>query len=651
MASTVAVMNPTGRILLSSIIVLALAGAACSGPPNVADSEPGPGPTTAPTVEPQPVKLADVAAAFVGAWTVGEWDVVDKLVFDPSVEAGKRHRDTWNDLEVSDFTIESGAIVEDGPRASQDLAVQLQLEGLGTWEYTTVLGLVMVGDRWWVEWSPAVIHPGLVDGRNIERRRVWPQRGIIRGWDGAPLRTERPVTQVGVEPRRIVDRDGLLSELEVLLDVDAAELGEALDAPGVQPDWFIPVATLRADEFPAVSLQLSDMAGVILRNDFDRLAPTDDFARQVLGTVGAITAEQLADWGDPYDATRVVGRSGLELVYESELAGTPGGDVRLVDRGGSLVSVLHTFAGRAAQDVTTGLDEVIQAAAEGAVAGLVDPVAVVAIDVPTGQIRAAVSRPTNEFGRALSGAYPPGSTFKTITAAAFLDAGASPTSPVACPAEVFVGGLRFTNAGGGGLGTVPLQSAYAASCNTAFVNAATTLDADTLGTMAATFGFGLDYSVGLNTGGGAIPVPIDEAEYAASSIGQGRVTASPLHMASVAAAVSGGAWQEPVLIIEPTRPRRFEPTGLDAEVIAALQSMMRLVVTNGTGGAVAGAGGDISGKTGSAEFGNDDPPETHAWFIGYRDDLAFAVLVEGGGSGGGVAAPVAAEFLTLIDAG
>ena len=216
-------MYPRGRILLGPIIVLALVGAACSGPPNLADSEPRPGPPATPTVKPQPIELADVAAAFVTAWGAGEWDVLDELVFDPSVEAGKRHRETWNDLEVSDFTIEAGAIAEDGPRASQDLAVQLQLDGLGTWEFTTVLGLVMVGDRWWVEWAPAVIHPGLVDSRNIERRRVWPQRGIIRGWDGAPLRTQRPVTQVGIEPRRIVDRDGLLSELGLLLDVDALE--------------------------------------------------------------------------------------------------------------------------------------------------------------------------------------------------------------------------------------------------------------------------------------------------------------------------------------------------------------------------------------------------------------------------------------------
>ena len=79
--------------------------------------------------------------------------------------------------------------------------------------------------------------------------------------------------------------------------------------------------------------------------------------------------------------------------------------------------------------------------------------------------------------------------------------------------------------------------------------------------------------------------------------------------------------------------------------------MMRATVTSGTGSALQAVGGDASGKTGSAEFGDDDPPQTHAWFIGYHDGLAVAVLVEGGGAGGTVAAPVAAEFFAALDGG
>lgn len=638
-------------VLCTALAVLSIA-ASCSNPPPVAaPDEPTPTAAEAPTPTPGPTELEDVAAAFVAAWAAAEWSVIDTLVFDPGAGAATLHRETWDELEVMATTITAEPIVRDDPRARQPLVVGVELADLGRWEYETTLGLVFVGDRWWVEWAPTTIHPGLVERRTLERRRVWPQRGTIRSHDGDPLRTERAVVEIGVEPRRIVDRELLLLELDALLGVPSDDIAAALDAPGVQPDWFVPVTTIRAEEYPDVALQVESLEGPVVRRGFDRLAPTDAYAAQVLGTVGPITSEQLADWGEPYEAGLVVGRSGLELVYEEELAGTPSGDVRLVAPDGALISVLHTFAGREPLDVVTGLDFETQAAAEAALDGVVEPAALVAIDVPTGQVRAVVSRPVDEFSRALSGAYPPGSTFKTVTAAAFLAAGGEAASPVACPGEAFVGGLRFTNAGGSALGTVSLQTAYAASCNTAFVNVATSLDPEQLADMAARFGFGLDYSVGLNTGGGTLPPPVDDAEFAASAIGQGRVTASPLHMAAVAAAVAGGAWLEPTLIIAPERRQTIEPTRISPEIITQLQQLMRAVVTAGTGGAVAGAGSNVSGKTGSAEFGNDDPPRTHAWFIGFRDDLAFAVLVEGGGAGGGVAGPIAATFLAALDAG
>jgi cell division protein FtsI/penicillin-binding protein 2 len=643
-------MGRRAAVLWGLLAAAAVVATACSGPPPVQGTTGATASVPEPTSIPVPVDRDEVVAAFVDAWNASDWDHIDRLVFDPEVGPGARHREAWAELGVVAAQIETGTLEEDGLRARMPLEVSLELDRLGTWEYETVLGVVEVGDRWFVEWSPQVIHPGLVDGRRLERRRVWPERGTIRAWDGAPLRTDRPIVRVGIEPRSITDRPALVAELEDLLEIPAGVIDEALDAPGVQPDWFVAVAAVRAEDYPDVGPFVEALDGVLVRREFDRRAPTDDYAVQVLGTVGDITVEQLDAWGEPYDATRIVGRSGLELVHEFDLAGTPGGDIRLVDSAGGLVSVLEVFVGEEAVDVVTTLDADVQAAAEEAMNTIENPAALVAVDIATGQVRAVVSRPVEEFGRALSGAYPPGSTFKTITAAAFIENGGSSGTSVSCPPEVFVGGLRFTNAGGGSLGSVSLASAYAASCNTAFVNAATTFDHEVLAAAAGRFGFGLDYSIGLDTASATLPEPIDDAEFAASAIGQARVTASPLHMATVAAAVAGGQWQEPVLILEPQRNRGFEPSRLDPDMVTQLQSMMRLVVTNGTGGAVSSAGSDISGKTGSAEFGNDDPPETHAWFIGYRDDLAFAVLVEAGGAGGSVAAPVAAEFLALLDA-
>jgi cell division protein FtsI/penicillin-binding protein 2 len=173
-----------------------------------------------------------------------------------------------------------------------------------------------------------------------------------------------------------------------------------------------------------------------------------------------------------------------------------------------------------------------------------------------------------------------------------------------------------------------------------------------LATAASRFGFDVPYQLPLPTTGGDFPAPADDTERAAAAIGQGRVTASPLQLATVAATADTGQWRPPILVLQPTDPTSTSPPALppalDPSVLDALHSMMTEVVASGTGRSAAVPGQDIAGKTGTAEFGNENPPSTHAWFIGYRADLAFAVLVEGGGVGGQTAAPIAKRFLTAL---
>jgi cell division protein FtsI/penicillin-binding protein 2 len=126
-------------------------------------------------------------------------------------------------------------------------------------------------------------------------------------------------------------------------------------------------------------------------------------------------------------------------------------------------------------------------------------------------------------------------------------------------------------------------------------------------------------------------------------IGQDRILATPLAMAGVAATVAAGRWHAPGIL-----PGRQRPSGPRLAEAGTLRELTRQVVTSGTGTALAAIPGDVHGKSGTAEYGGGDRPPTHAWFIACRDDVAIAVLVENGRSGGSVAAPIAARFFSAL---
>jgi cell division protein FtsI/penicillin-binding protein 2 len=361
-----------------------------------------------------------------------------------------------------------------------------------------------------------------------------------------------------------------------------------------------------------------------------------------------VTAERLAQLGPPYRAGDNVGLSGIEAVYEARLAGRPAQDVDIIGRDGATVRSVAHQVGSDPQPVQLTLDAKTQQAAEAALAGVAQPAALVAIDSATGALRAVVSDPPDQaFDRALDGRYPPGSTFKIVTAAALLATGSTAATPAPCPPQLTVGGLRFKNFEGEAPGSIPLHTAFAISCNTAFVGLAAHLPGGALSTAATSFGFGAPVRLPVSAVGGTFPAPADQAEAAAAAIGQAKVTASPMEMAAVAATVASGQWRPPALVLQPAPAPAQGPSvpPLDPAVAAGLRSFMAEVVTAGTGTAAAVPGQPVSGKTGTAEFGSGNPPQTHAWFVGFRGGLSFAVLVEGGGVGGRVAAPLAAKFL------
>jgi hypothetical protein len=302
---------------------------------------------------------------------------------------------------------------------------------------------------------------------------------------------------------------------------------------------------------------------------------------------------------------------------------------------------VRVFGVEKGRKVRTTLDRRLQKAAEKAVASASGQAAIVAIRPATGEIL-AVADGLGGLG-AFTGRYPPGSAFKVVTAGALLADGAGAGTGADCPASVVTAQRTIHNDEDHALGRTTLRGAFAASCNTTFARLAVErLGAAKLVASAHRFGFGVRLTPGVDAAGGSVPDPQSGAELAEDAIGQGRVLASPLLMASVAAAAADGSWRAPRLLPEKLIRAGGGETPAPRPVpgAAALRPMMRAVVTSGTA-AGAGLPGGTAGKTGTAEFAGG----THAWFIGYRGDVAFAVFVQAGGSGPRVAAPLAAKFL------
>ena len=258
--------------------------------------------------------------------------------------------------------------------------------------------------------------------------------------------------------------------------------------------------------------------------------------------------------------------------------------------------------------VRTSIDMQMQMAASAAVssAATKKPVNMVITQPSTGKVLAVVERPGG-FDRALEGIFPPGSTFKVVTASGLAGKGMTPSSTVQCPSTADLGGRVFHNDANEHLGTTNLQTAFAVSCNTTFAMLASErLGGPALAAMARTFGFNAQANLGIPATLGHFSTPHQPVNLAADAFGQGTDLVNPLSQATVAAAIEDGTWRPPLLVTDPMPKQTATPHKLSAAILNTLRPMMRAVVTSGTAAAV-GFGPGVYGKTGTAQYGNGTP--------------------------------------------
>lgn len=576
---------------------------------------------------------------FVAAWSRGDDRGAAALTSDPgaaavALAANRRGLDGARVLATTEDVAASG----DTARAT--VRARWSVPGIGAWSYRTRLALERRDGHWKVAWAPTVVHPKLSSGRRLGTVRDPDARAPILDRQGRPLVSARPVVRIGLDRGTVKDVDASAAALAAVLHVDGAALASAAKRAG--PKQFVEAVALRAGAYrPALAQQVEAIQGTQVVQGTQQLAPSKAFARALLGTVGPATAEQIRRSKGKVGLGDDVGQWGLEARYQDQLAGTPTRRIVIRSRTGAPVATLLNRPGRKGRELRTTLDRPVQDAAETALGAGGQKAALVAVQPSSGDVLAVANRPIEAaYDRAVDGRYAPGSTFKVVSTAALLRAGVKTSDIVACPKTITVGGKQFKNFEGEAVGAVPFARDFAQSCNTAFVSLAKRLQPGALTRTARDFGLG-------RTGASEVPAGRDAVERAAGMIGQDRIVASPLAMAGVAATVADGRWRAPRLV---ATDKHASGPALDPGELSTLRALMRSVVTSGTGTALAPIPGEVAGKTGTAEYGGGDPPPTHAWFIAFRGDLAIAVLVENGRSGGSVAAPIAARFYQALDA-
>jgi cell division protein FtsI/penicillin-binding protein 2 len=590
---------------------------------------------------------ADVIGEFAAAWPEPTTASYRGIVDEPSV-AAREVSAHMAELGITDTRLDLENDLDcDDDDCRQHAQVTHQMAGVGEWSYRTLVEAGLNESQWLVDWSPGIFHPDLTEVTTLELHRIVPVRAPILDRDGVALTPERRIVRIGVVPSGV--RPITYDRLSTILQIDPAGLRARVAA--AQLDWFVSVIDLRRDDYEALKADLLGVPGIAVDSARRALAPTSEWGRAILGTVGPATEETLKNAGPYALPTDEVGTSGLQYAFEQRLAGSPGVRVTLVEKstGDELNQVLHRRP-EAGQPLETTLSLAAQDAAENAITGVEDTTAVVVVKASTGEVLAAANGPgPTSFNTAFIGEYAPGSTFKTVSATTLLQTGAvRPGSRVECPDTTVVDGKRFKNYDPGISGDDPtFTDAFAASCNTTFVELADEITGRQLAATGREFGFGARWDVGLPAYSGSVPADRDLVTRAADMIGQGKVLASPLMMAMTAGTVDSGVARAPTLLpglTSGSRPRQLDPT-----TVRQVQDMMRAVVTRGTAsGLVITPGPRLYAKTGTAEVQEGKRVTTNAWMIGYRGDVAFAVLVENGRSGARDAGPIVQALVNAL---
>jgi penicillin-binding protein 2 len=577
--------------------------------------------------------------------------------------------------------------------------VDLQKQFLVTTIIILAIFFGLAGRLWFMQITKGTHFKKLSENNRVRVFDIPPSRGIIFDRQGIMLVNSRPSFNLYIIPDDVQDWGRLKGQLTRLLEMEPQEIDARLAQKKGSTIYPIPIKLdITLDELGLLETYKYMMPGVYIEVSPQRNYPLGPVAPHVIGYLGEITPKQIKSGQFPENRMGdLIGQWGLEKEWQIELGGKKGGRFLEVDAVGREIQVLGVRDSTAGNNLVTTLDWDLQRTAQEALQGRAG--AVVVLNPENGEVLAMTSSPAfdpSSFGRkmtaktwqtlisdplkpfqnrAIQGQYPPGSTYKMVTALAGLEEKVvTPETTFYCNGSFPFGNRRFGCWRKGGHGAVSLHKAIVQSCDVYFYNVGLRLGVDRLARYAESFGLGKPTGISLTPEkSGLIPTsawklkrykaPWHPGETLSLAIGQGYNLTTPLQMAVYTAALAnGGKVYRPFLVKKMIAPqgqvlKEYSPHQISSlpfkpENLQLIKKAMAGVINEpgGTGGASRLWGVVAAGKTGTAQVvglgkrGGRD----HAWFVAFAPleapKLAMAVIVEHGGHGGDAAAPIARKI-------
>lgn len=621
----------------------------------------------------------DVLETYVDLWESFEFvEMYDMLSNTSKENYGTedyidRYEKIYKDLKIKDLDITITSEEFDSDEQLVNFPIDVKMNSIaGPIQFSTEVELQYNYDEendtehWLINWDPGLIFPELADGGSIKIERIKPKRGEIVDRNNMPLAINDIAYEVGVVPSYFVNKETEINQIANLLNMSQNTITKEIEADWVQSDHFVPLKVVpKSDE--STLLQLKNIPSIVTRETTGRMYPSSEASAHLIGYIGKITSEELKELDqEQYDENDLIGKRGLEKLYETQLKGEEGVQISVIkedEKGDQLASILAEKPVNDGENIQVTIDvnlqEQLYEKYENNIKG-----AAAAINPKTGEILALVSSPSFDpikltygisqsswdelmndarqpFVNRFSATYAPGSVIKPVIGMIGLRNGSITNNE-----EIKIEGLTWKKDNWKDFHItrvsstdkpVTLGDALIRSDNIYFAMKAVEMGDKELTNGLKDLGFAEKLPIDLPFSASQISNNQhlqDEVLRANTGYGQGEIEVNVLHMALLYSPfINDGNMVKPVLLMSDPKGETWKKNLINEENRNKMNEYLRKVVTEGTATVIKNEDIKMAGKTGTAELKltKDSKGHENGWFVGYpidEDDILIAMIME-----------------------